>query len=76
MGMRYIIWLLVAVLIVLHQDYWQWDNGRLVFGFLPYTLLYHACLSMAAAGVWWLAIKFCWPTHLDSLPVDSEQPPP
>jgi hypothetical protein len=74
--MRYFIWLLVACLIVLHQDYWQWDDPRLVFGFLPYTLLYHACLSMAAAVVWWLATKFCWPTQLDSLQVDSEQPPP
>jgi hypothetical protein len=74
--MRYVVWFLVAVLIVLHQDYWQWDDARLMFGFLPYTLFYHACLSIAAAVVWWMATRFCWPANLESVPVEAEQPLP
>ncbi|MCA9231485.1 MAG: DUF3311 domain-containing protein [Planctomycetales bacterium] len=52
----------ILVLIVLHQDNWYWNDGRLVFGFIPIGLFYHACLSIAAAVVWWWATKYCWPT--------------
>ena len=63
--MRYFVWMLVALLVVLHQDYWQWDNDSLVFGFLPYTLAYHAGVSIAAAVVWMLATRWSWPDHLE-----------
>jgi hypothetical protein len=59
--MRYLVWSLVVLLVVLHQDYWQWDTATLVFGFLPYSLAYHACLSVAAAVVWLMATRYCWP---------------
>ena len=55
------IWILVALLVVLHQDYWQWSNARLDFGFLPRAITYHVFISLAAAGVWVLAVKFAWP---------------
>ena len=63
--MKRLIWTLVALLVVLHQDYWQWNNTTLVFGFLPRTLAYHMCISLAAAGVWLLAARTCWPDQLD-----------
>ena len=59
--MKYGVWGLVLLLTILHQDNWLWDNDTLVAGFLPVTLLFHACLSVAAAGTWFLAIKFAWP---------------
>ena len=65
--MRYAVWILVVVLLVLQQDYWQWDNTELLFGFLPYTLAYHAGISLAAALVWVLAVNFCWPAGLDEI---------
>jgi hypothetical protein len=71
--MRYTVWSLVALLVILHQDYWQWDNGRLVSGFLPYPLLYHSALSVGAAVVWWMATEYCWPTDLDTLRVEAEE---
>ncbi len=58
-----ILCVLILVLLVLHQDNWFWTDGRLVFGFIPIGLFYHACLSVAAALVWWWATKFCWPTE-------------
>lgn len=61
------IWLALAVLLVAHQDYWQWDDTSLMFGFLPYTLFYHAVISVLAAVVWFLAIVFCWPASLDEM---------
>lgn len=56
--------ILILGLVVLHQDYWQWNNATLVFGFLPYQLAYHAGLSLMAALVWLWAVQFCWPRRL------------
>lgn len=70
--MKYLVWCLVVVLIVLQQDYWQWDDSRLVFGFLPYTMLYQAAISIGASVVWLLAVKFCWPRQVDAL---ADDPP-
>ncbi len=57
--------ILILALLVLHQDYWQWDRAELVFGFLPYPLAYHAGISVAAVVLWLLAVIFCWPSGLD-----------
>lgn len=62
--MRYMVWLLVVALIILRQDLWLWDNGTLVFGFMPITLLWQAGISIGAAIVWFLATIFAWPTDL------------
>lgn len=56
--------ILAVVLGILHQDFWNWDNGTLVFGFMPMGLFYHACFSLAAAILWVFAIKCAWPTKL------------
>jgi hypothetical protein len=59
--MRKIVWLLVIVLFVAHQDFWFWNDRTLVLGFMPIGLFYHAMFSLAAAGVWLMAVKFAWP---------------
>lgn len=61
--MKYLIWLLLGLLLVLHQDYWQWNNATLDFGFLPRALTYHMGISIGAAVAWWLATKCCWPSE-------------
>ena len=59
----------VALLYVLHQDFWFWYEARpLVFGFLPIGLFYHAAFTVVSAGVLWLLVTSAWPAHLD----DSE----
>jgi hypothetical protein len=65
--MKNFVWFLILLLVVLHQDNWNWDDATLVFGFMPMGLFYHACISVAAAVVWLLAVKFCWPHELDDL---------
>ncbi|MCR9201167.1 MAG: DUF3311 domain-containing protein [Planctomycetaceae bacterium] len=62
--MKKVVWGLVALLVILHQDVWLWDNDTLVAGFMPITLLYHACISLAAGFTWFLATKFAWPEEL------------
>ncbi|GAB5444075.1 MAG: hypothetical protein Fues2KO_44240 [Fuerstiella sp.] len=63
--MKYVVWGLVVLLIILHQDVWLWDNDTLVWGFMPITLLYHACISLGAGFTWFLATKFAWPDVLE-----------
>ena len=73
--MKALVWSLVALLVVLHQDVWFWDDDRLIFGFLPITLLYHACISLGATLVWLLAVNVAWPVDDDLVPA-SERPIP
>lgn len=62
---RLIIAGLVILLIVLHQDNWNWDNSNLIFGFIPVTLFYQMCISVGASAVWYLATKIAWPEDLE-----------
>ncbi len=68
--MKYLFVALVLILLVLHQDYWQWGRSDLIFGFLPYPLAYHMVISMVTAAVWLLAVNLCWPS--DNKDLDAE----
>ncbi len=53
---RTVFWIALLALMILHHDWWFWEDGRLLFGFLPIGLGYHALISLAAAGLWaWAA---------------------
>ncbi|MEM1070519.1 MAG: DUF3311 domain-containing protein [Planctomycetota bacterium] len=60
-----IIAVMVVLLLIAHQDNWFWNDDTLVFGFLPIGLFWHACISIAAALVWWLATRIAWPSESD-----------
>ncbi|HUG19049.1 MAG TPA: DUF3311 domain-containing protein [Planctomycetaceae bacterium] len=62
---RLIISALVLLLLVLHQDNWNWENSNLVFGFVPVTLFYQMCISLGAGAVWFLATRIAWPDDLE-----------
>lgn len=70
--MKYLVWILVAVLIIAHQDFWFWETHEFVFGFLPIGLAYHIGLSIAAACVWYLAVKYAWPDDLETAGSNKE----
>ena len=63
--MKFVVWGLVLLLVVIHQDIWFWNDDRLVLGFLPITLAWHGGISLAAGLVWFLAIQFAWPEGLE-----------
>lgn len=65
--MRAIIWFLVCMLILLHHDYWNWDDKSLLFG-MPIGLTYHIFLSIAASAVWAIACFTIWPDALKEEP--------
>jgi hypothetical protein len=56
----------VAILAVLHHDFWNWSDASLVFGFLPVGLAWHAGYSVAACLLWALVTLVAWPTGLES----------
>lgn len=63
--MKYVFWILVLALLVAHQDYWQWDRNELVFGFMPYTMVYNIGISIATALLWIFVCTFMWPKQYE-----------
>ncbi len=63
--MKLLLIVLVALLIILHQDNWYWTDPTLIGGFMPIGLLYHVGISLAAAFVWFLATIFLWPKEVE-----------
>ncbi len=61
--MKRLLYAALAVLFVLHQDLWLWNDGRVVLG-LPVGLTYHVLYCLAAAAMMALLVKFAWPEHL------------
>jgi len=58
--------LLVAALLALHQDTWFWNTAHpLAFGFLPIGLFYHGVYSLAVAFVMMVLVRHAWPTELE-----------
>lgn len=58
-------WAFVALLAVLHYDFWNWSDRTLVFGFMPIGLFFQALISIGAAAAWALVVKFAWPAHIE-----------
>jgi hypothetical protein len=71
-----LLFLMIGVMYLLHQDFWNWSNGSLVFGFLPAGLAYHAGYSLLASAMMAILVECAWPKHLeDTKPVDQGKNP-
>lgn len=64
-GAGKLAWGLVALLAVLHYDFWNWSDRSVALGFLPIGLLYQALISIGAAVAWALVVRCAWPTHVE-----------
>ncbi|TWT41144.1 hypothetical protein RAS1_38370 [Phycisphaerae bacterium RAS1] len=74
--MRMLIYALIVLLAIAHQDFWwRSDSRTLVLGFLPVSLAYHVGVSIAACLLWGLACRFCWPADVDVADDDAWAPP-
>lgn len=58
---------LLAVLYVLHNDWWQWNDPTMVAG-LPLGLAYHVAYMLVTAVALGFAVRVAWPSHLDDEP--------
>jgi len=69
---KFLLFLMIVGVYVLHQDNWNWKSTDVLFGFLPVGLAYHAGYSILAAIMMAVLVKFAWPEHLEqSEPHDS-----
>lgn len=64
--MRCALYIGIALLTVVHQDFWLWDDPTLVLGFLPVGLAYHVFYSLLTAALWWFAVAFAWPDDAEA----------
>ena len=65
---NHLLTLLVAVVYLLHQDFWNWKRIEpLVLGFLPIGLAYHVGYSVLAAVTMAVLVRFAWPRDLESV---------
>lgn len=67
-SLRWILYLAIFGLYLLHNDLWLWDDSSLLMG-LPIGLLYHIGFCFAAAALMTLLVTYSWP---DWLEVDEE----
>lgn len=54
----------LVVLYVLHNDWWLWNDGRLLLG-LPVGLVVHVAYMVVTAVVMLLLVRHAWPSHLE-----------
>jgi len=64
---KFLLFLLIALVYLAHQDLWNWSKSDpLVFGFLPAGLAYHAGYSVLCAVMMAVLVKAAWPKPLEA----------
>ena len=58
-ALRWVLYSLLVVLFILHNDFWFWETPQLVLG-LPVGLLYHIVFCLAASLLMFSLVKFVW----------------
>ena len=62
----FLLTLAAATVLVLRHDYWFWDTPYpLLFGFLPVGLWWQGLVSILAAVLMALMVRFAWPQELE-----------
>ncbi len=61
---RKLLYGVLVILYLLHNDWWFWNDSRLVLA-LPAGLLYHIAYCVAAALMMAALVRHAWPENLD-----------
>jgi hypothetical protein len=56
-----------VAMMLLRQDFWQWNDASLVAGVLPVGLAWQAGYSVLAAALMWALVRWDWPEELETL---------
>ena len=67
---RWILYIGLVVLFLLHNDFWLWDNPKRVVG-LPIGLLYHIGYCIVAAILMMLIINHALPSQFQDEETDE-----
>lgn len=57
--LRWVLYSLLLVLFILHNDFWFWGTPQIVLG-LPVGLLYHIVFCFVASLLMFSLVKFVW----------------
>lgn len=55
--LKILLYGLLVLLFVLHNDFWLWDNAQIVLG-IPVGLLYHIVYCIAATILMAIIVKY------------------
>jgi len=58
---RRLVLALLVGLLILHHDFWYWDDPTLIGGVMPVGLAWHVAYSVVASLVWVLVVLYAWP---------------
>ena len=61
---KWLLYLLILAMYVLHNDLWLWHDSSLFFG-LPVGFTYHIAFCLGAALLLTLLVNYAWPAHLE-----------
>lgn len=67
---RWILYLALIAMYLLHKDFWFWRNPALSLG-LPVGLVYHIAFCVAMAVLMAMLVKYAWPSQLEIEKDDS-----
>lgn len=73
--MKKLLYVAIAVLFVLHQDFWFWDDATLALGILPIGFLYHILYTLAASVLMFALTRLAWPSELEA-EAEAQAPAP
>lgn len=62
---RRLLYAALAAMVLLHHDFWYWNDATLVFGFLPVGVAYHSAYSLVTGLLWLLVALYAWPSELE-----------
>jgi hypothetical protein len=68
-SIKNILYLLLVILYLLHNDLWLWFDSTLILG-IPVGLFYHILYCVAASIILLLLIKFAWPYFVEDADED------
>ncbi len=58
-SLRWVLYSLLAILFILHNDYWFWQTPQMVLG-LPIGILYHIMYCFVASLIMFSLVKYTW----------------
>ena len=70
--MRTVVYALLALLYLLHNDVWYWNDPAIVLG-LPIGITYHLVWTLAVSLCFGLVVRYAWPEELET--IEAPGPP-
>ena len=58
---RILLYAVLVILFGLHNDFWLWNDSRLILG-LPVGLTYHLLYCVATTALMALMVRHAWPS--------------